>query len=59
MGLFDVSHLASKRSSMKAAELCEEIKTVIYKYEGEMPLALTLGVLEIVKKELIDEHTET
>lgn len=52
---FDVAHLASKRSCHKAAEMCEEIKKVIYSYSGEMPLALALGVLEIVKKELVDE----
>lgn len=53
---FDVAHLASKVSCYKAAEMCEEIKKVIYSYSEEMPLALALGVLEIVKKEITDEH---
>lgn len=53
---FDVSHLASKRASLKAAEMCEEIKQVIYNYSEEMPLALALGVLAIVKKEIMQDH---
>lgn len=53
---FDVSHLASKRACNKAAEMCEEIKEVIHKYDDEMPLALALGVLTIVKKEIMQEH---
>ena len=53
---FDVSHLASKRSCHKAAEMCEEIKQVIYSYSEEMPLALALGVLTIVKKEIMQDH---
>lgn len=53
---FDVSHLASKRSCYKAAEMCEEIKQVIYSYSEEMPLALALGVLCIVKKEIMQDH---
>lgn len=52
---FDVSHLASKRAAHKAAEMCEEIKTVIYSYSEEMPLALAIGVLKIVEKEILDD----
>ena len=52
---FDVSHLASKRACHRAAEMCEEIKQVIHKYDEEMPLALALGVLVIVKDELLRE----
>jgi len=52
---FDVAHLASKRSCYKAAEMCEEIKTVIYSYSEEMPLALAIGVLKIVEKEILDD----
>lgn len=58
MKAFDVAHLGSKRACYKAAEMCEEIKNVIGQYEGEMPLALAIGVLEIVKKEIIDEHEQ-
>lgn len=39
-----------------ANSMCEEIKDVIYSYSGKVPLATALGVLEIVKKELIDDH---
>jgi hypothetical protein len=55
---FDVSHIASKRSAVRAEEMCKELKSVIYNYENEMSLALALGVLDIVKKELIDEHIQ-
>jgi hypothetical protein len=55
MNPFDVSHLASKRAAHKAAEMCEEIKTVIYSYSEEMPLALAIGVLKIVEKEILDD----
>jgi len=56
MKAFDVSHLASKRSCQKAAEMCERIKEVIHDYDEEMPVALAMGVLEIVKREIMDEH---
>ena len=55
MNPFNVSHLATKRSCLKAEEMCNEIKMVIYSYSEEMPLALGIGVLEIVKEELISE----
>lgn len=56
MKAFDVSHLASKRSCLKAEEMCEEIKKVIYNYSEEMPLALAVGVLHIVEREILDDH---
>lgn len=58
MKVFDVAHLASQRASLKAEEMYQEIKTVIYSYSEEMPLALSIGVLEIVKKDLINEGLE-
>lgn len=56
MKAFDVSHLASKRACHRAEEMCNEIKDVIHRYDEEMPLALALGVLDIVKKEIMDEN---
>lgn len=53
---FDVSHLASKRACIKAEEMFNRIMEVIHDYDGEMPLALALGVLDIVKTELQKDH---
>lgn len=41
-----------------AEGLANELKDVIYKYSESIPLATAVGVLEIVKVELIREHTE-
>jgi hypothetical protein len=44
---------------LKLAEgLAEEIKEVVYRYSDAMPLATAIGVLEIVKAELMQEHLE-
>lgn len=44
---------------LKLAEgMAQEIKDVIYKYHEAMPLATAIGVLEIVKDELIKEHID-
>lgn len=45
----------TKRSCLMAEEMCKKIKEVVYKYEGDIPLALAIGVLEIVKKEILEE----
>lgn len=45
-------HLASKSACYKAA-MAERIKAVIHEYDG-IPLALAVGVLRIVEKELIE-----
>ena len=39
-----------------AGEMSEKIKAVIYEYADRVPLALTIGVLEIVKIEVINDH---
>lgn len=38
-----------------AGTLAEQIKGLVYQHAGKIPLALALGVLEIVKLELIEE----
>ena len=38
-----------------AGTLADEIKAAIFKYEGQIPLALAIGVLRIVEKELLDD----
>jgi septum formation topological specificity factor MinE len=42
-----------------AQGMTDEILEVIYKYHESVPLVLALGVLEVVKQQLIGEHTET
>jgi hypothetical protein len=41
-----------------AAGLLEEILEVIYKYDESMYLPTVLGVLELVKMQLIEDHKE-
>ena len=46
-------------TQLKLAEgLADEIREVIYRYTDAMPLATAIGVLEIVKIELMTEHQE-
>ena len=42
-----------------AQGMADEIVEVIYRYHESVPLVLALGVLEVVKQQLIVEHTET
>ena len=49
-------HNATKAQSNLAAAMAEEIKTVIYSYENKVPLALAIGVLRIVERELQNDH---
>lgn len=39
-----------------AGEMAERIEAVIYEYADRVPLALAVGVLEIVKRELLEEQ---
>jgi hypothetical protein len=45
--------IASKSHAHIAAELADDINSAIYKHADTIPLALAVGVLEIVKYELI------
>lgn len=36
-----------------AGELSERIKSLVYEYAGKMPTATAIGVLEIVKVEIL------
>jgi hypothetical protein len=42
-----------------AQGMTDEILEVIYRYHESVPLVLALGVLEVIKQQLIVEHTET
>lgn len=52
---FKIAAVASKSHCDIAAELAEQIKAVIYAQSGHVPLALAIGVLRIVERELLDE----
>ena len=41
-----------------AQGLTEELLEVIHKYDESMPLVSVLGVLEVVKQQLFQEHVE-
>lgn len=45
---------ASKTNANIAAEMADDIKEVIFRYDGTIPLALVVGVLRIVEREIID-----
>lgn len=45
---------ANKKNCLIAAEMANEIKGVMHKYDEQIPLVLALGVLRIVERELID-----
>lgn len=47
--------VASKPHIQIAEELANKIKDDVYQYSGKIPLALAIGVLRIVEKELLDE----
>lgn len=46
--------IASKPHAQLAGEMADEIKAVIYAYEQRIPLALAIGVLRIIEKEILD-----
>lgn len=47
--------MASKPHAQIAGELAEAIKELIYAQADRIPLALAVGVLRIVEKEILDE----
>lgn len=47
---------AKKSHCVIAAAMADEIKKIIYEYSDEIPLALAIGVLKIVEKEILDDH---
>lgn len=49
--------VASKPHAQIAGELATAIKQLIYQQAERIPLALAIGVLRIVEKELLDEAT--
>jgi len=49
------SSVLGKPHAVIAGQMADEIKAVIYKYGGQIPLALAIGVLRIVEKDLLDD----
>jgi len=49
-------HHATKSQANLAAAMSEELKVVIYSYQEKVPVALALGVLGIVAREIQNEH---
>ena len=47
--------VACKPHAQIAGDMAEEIKAVIYKHAGAIPLALAIGVLRIVERELLED----
>ena len=41
-----------------AQGMTDEILGVIYRYHEAVPVVLALGVLEVIKQQLIQDHTE-
>lgn len=50
----EIIHGSFQRQRLQ--ELCDQLKEVIHTYDGRTSLAEVLGVLEIIKHELIAEH---
>jgi hypothetical protein len=48
--------IASKPQSSMLAEMADDIKEAIYKHSDKIPLAMAIGVLEIVKIEILDDQ---
>ena len=53
-GAHRFTFVASKPHAQIAEDMAEEIKAVIYKHAGVIPLALAVGVLRIVECELLN-----
>jgi len=49
-------HLASKQQCIAAAKMADDITQAIEEHSETVPLALAVGVLEIVKKELLESQ---
>lgn len=49
----EVVELYPNTSLVENEQLTEAIRTLIYEYEGRMPLAVAVGILEVIKAELL------
>ena len=53
----EVHQLAPPKEYPRLADLAADIRAAIDKHDGELPLASVIGVLEIVKAQLIEDNT--
>lgn len=56
MSVNNVQPLPAPKNYPRLADLAADIRAAIDKHNGELPLASVIGVLEIVKAELIEEN---
>ena len=56
--IFALSVLSGKRSTELTEEMGTKMKVLIHEYDGMMPLASAIGVLETVKYELMLDHLD-
>ena len=49
---------ASKCEALMAADMADEIKEVIYGYAGKVSLALAVGGLRVVEREIMDDQLQ-
>jgi hypothetical protein len=54
----NVTNITARKQELKAEAMAEQVKQVIYRFSGEVPLALAIGVLDIVKSELKAENND-
>lgn len=47
--------IAGMRPEDRSGEMAARIKALVYEYSEKMPVATAVGVLEIVKAEILDE----
>lgn len=49
-----ITFTGGKRPQEQAEAMANDIKAAVYAYSDKVPLALAIGVLDIVKKEIMD-----
>jgi len=50
------TEMAAEREAHEAASIVAELKALIYKRDGAVSLALVIGVLTLVKEDILKEH---
>ena len=54
--MFKIHPGNGKRDIDVADEMCRAIKAAVYQFKDRVPLATAIGVLEIAKREILEEH---
>lgn len=50
-----VSYIGRVTNKLALAELAERVRELVYEYEGQLGVAEVVGILEIVKLEIIKD----